>query len=122
MTNTKVKILDSHADIELLVNSFYAKVNEDELLAPVFSKVDWPKHLPIMHKFWASMLLGEQSYQGSPFEKHKDLPVQTLHFDRWVLLFCETIDEHFTGEKAEEAKSRGQHIAAVFQHKMNLFK
>lgn len=121
MTNTKIKILESRADIELLVNSFYAKVKEDELLAPVFRHVDWPAHLPIMYKFWASMLLGEQSYQGSPFDKHKDLPVQTLHFDRWVLLFCEAVDEHFTGEKADEAKSRGQHIAAVFQHKMNLF-
>ncbi|GCC53417.1 group III truncated hemoglobin [Chryseotalea sanaruensis] len=122
MANTKIKILESRADIELLVNSFYAKVKEDELLAPLFRHVDWPAHLPIMYKFWASMLLGEQSYQGSPFDKHKDLPVQTLHFDRWVLLFCETVDEHFMGEKADEAKSRGQHIAAVFQHKMNLFK
>ena len=121
MKNAKKKTLDSRDDIELLVDGFYSKVNEDELLAPIFSHVDWSAHLPVMYAFWATMLLDEQSYQGRPFDKHKDLPVKTLHFNRWVMLFCETVDEHFTGEKAEEAKSRGKHIAAVFQHKMNLF-
>lgn len=116
----EARLLESRESVELLVNEFYEKVKADELLAPVFAHVHWPEHLPVMYKFWASMLLGEQSYQGSPFEKHKNLAVQSGHFERWVYLFKKTIDEHFVGAKAEEAKERGQHIAAVFQYKMGL--
>ena len=57
-------------DIELLVDSFYEKVKNDQLLGPVFAHVDWPKHLPVMYQFWSSMMLGEQSYKGNPFQKH----------------------------------------------------
>ncbi len=45
------KDIESREDIELLVNQFYNKVNQDTLLAPVFSHVDWPNHLPIMYNF-----------------------------------------------------------------------
>lgn len=114
--------LNTRTTIELLVNSFYEKVNKDPLLAPVFAHVDWPEHLPVMYKFWSSMLLGEQSYQGNPFQKHMNLKIGTQHFSRWVELFLETVDEHFTGEKAIEVKERAQHIANVFQYKMGLLK
>lgn len=114
--------LNTRTDIELLVNAFYDKVNKDPLLAPVFAHVDWPEHLPVMYKFWSSMLLGEQSYQGNPFQKHQNLKIGTEHFTRWLELFNETVDEHFTGEKAIEVKERAQHIANVFQFKMGLLK
>lgn len=117
-----IRVLESRADVELLVNSFYDKVKEDALLAPLFAHVDWPEHLPVMYKFWASMLLGEQSYQGGPFEKHKNLPLQPEHFQQWLKLFRQTVDEHFTGEVAEEAKRRGEHIGNVFQYKMGLMR
>lgn len=114
--------LNNHANIELLVNAFYDKVNKDALLAPVFAHVNWSEHLPVMYKFWSSMLLGEQSYQGNPFQKHMNLKIGTEHFARWIELFLETVDEHFTGEKAIEVKERAQHIAKVFQFKMGLLK
>jgi len=114
--------VDTRTNVELLVNTFYDKVNKDPLLAPVFAHVDWPEHLPGMYKFWSSMLLGEQSYQGNPFQKHMNLKIGTQHFSRWVELFLETVDEHFTGEKAIEVKERAQHIANVFQYKMGLLK
>ena len=107
-------------DIKILVNAFYDKVNRDPLLAPVFSHVDWPKHLPVMYDFWASALFGEQSYRGNPFQKHLGLPLQTIHFDHWLVLFTETIAENFAGAKADEANERARTIAAVFQHKLGL--
>lgn len=109
-------------DIELLVNNFYKKVQADDVLAPHFSHVNWETHLPIMYSFWASMILGEQSYRGAPFTKHASLPLNTTHFDRWLELFHETIDETFEGDKATEIKDRARSIAQVFQHKMNLLK
>lgn len=33
--------------------------------------------------------------------------------DRWVELFCETVDEDWTGPVAEHAKSRARQVASV---------
>jgi len=115
-----MQTLETRKEIELLVNRFYDKVKRDDLLEPIFAHVDWPKHLPIMYNFWASMLLGDRSYSGNPFQKHAPLNLQTNHFDRWLVLFIETVDENFIGEKAEEVKSRAQNIASVFQYRLNL--
>lgn len=115
-----MKSLTTRAHIEIMVNNFYEKVQEDDLLAPLFAHVDWPNHLPIMYNFWATMLLGDRSYTGNPFQKHILLPLQTQHFDRWLELFTQTIDENFIGEKAEEVKARAQSIAGVFQFRLNL--
>ncbi len=117
-----VSDIQSRPHIELLVQLFYAKVQADALLAPVFSHVDWPKHLPVMYNFWSSMLLGDHSYQGNPFQKHIPLKIESSHFQRWLELFKLTVDENFAGTTAEEVKSRAQSIAGVWQHKLGLVK
>ncbi|HEX5171410.1 MAG TPA: group III truncated hemoglobin [Cyclobacteriaceae bacterium] len=109
-------------DIEFLVNKFYERVQADPLLAPHFSHVNWETHLPIMHSFWASTMLGEQTYRGNPFQKHVNLPIGQEHFAAWLKLFIEVVDENFKGEKADEIKNRAQQIAQLFQYKMNLIK
>lgn len=119
MDTTRTDIV-TRQDIEKLVNRFYDKVREDSLLGPVFAHLDWPKHLPVMYQFWSSMILGEQSYRGNPFQKHVDLPIKAQHFSQWLALFTATVDEIFVGEKADEIKQRAQNIAALFQHRMNL--
>jgi hemoglobin len=113
--------IQNRKDIELLVNSFYSKVNQDSLLSPVFNEtaaVNWEKHLPIMYDFWSTMLLGDKSYRGNPFMKHIPLPINKLHFEKWLSLFLQTVDEHFAGDVAEEAKIRARNIAGVFQFKL----
>jgi hemoglobin len=114
------KEIQSRAEIKLLVDSFYEKVNADELLAPVFAHVDWPHHLPIMYNFWSSVLLGEMSYSGNPMAKHLNLAIGTEHFTRWLELFTATVDEHFEGYNATEAKNRAHTVAQLFQYKMGL--
>lgn len=109
-------------DLTDLVDSFYEKVKSDPLLGPVFSYVNWAQHLPVMYNFWCSMLLGEGSYKGSPLQSHLHLPIARAHFDQWLKLFKETVDEKFFGEKADETKMRAQAIAGVFQHKLGLMK
>jgi len=109
----KVEIV-SAKEVKILVDSFYDKVNKDVLLAPIFNsfaKVDWEKHLPIMYRFWGSILLGEGSYNGAPFPKHLPLPITDEHFERWVQLFKETVDGNFVGLNAQEAKKRAETIA-----------
>lgn len=109
--------------VKTLVDKFYEKVNADQLLSPVFNqeaKVDWPSHLPKMYKFWGSILLGTADYHGRPFPPHTELNIGKEHFERWMQLFLETVDENFTGEVAEIAKQRAQNIALIFQHKLGL--
>lgn len=115
-----MKSLENKVDIIHLVDSFYEKVRKDELLAPVFAHLDWPKHMPIMYNFWASMIFGEGSYQGNPFQKHMALKIDGSHFTRWLTLFHQTVDENFEGENALEIKSRAENIARLFQHRLGL--
>ncbi|CAN5425236.1 hypothetical protein BH09BAC3_BH09BAC3_06430 [soil metagenome] len=107
-------------DIEVLVNKFYEKVKSDPLLGPQFISVNWVDHLPVMYNFWSSMMLGDQTYHGNPFQKHVSLPINRQHFAKWLDFFLQTVDEEFHGEKADEIKTRAQSIAGVFQHKMGL--
>ena len=111
-------------DIKLLVDTFYDQVNQDELLSPVFNgfaNVNWPEHLPVMYKFWSTVLFGSMAYKGQPFPKHMRLPVDRKHFARWECLFTQTVDELFEGPKAAEAKQKAASIARIFQMKLGLF-
>lgn len=112
-------------DIRLMVNTFYNKVQADGLLGPVFNevaRVGWDNHLPVMYTFWENLLLGTARYNGRPFPKHAPLPINPAHFLKWIELFEATVDELFSGEKAEEAKGRARAIALVFMGKMGLLK
>ena len=110
------------SDIKVFVDGFYAKVREDELLEPVFSSKiapdEWQLHLNRMYGFWHAVLFYEHAYQGNPFTKHASLPLTPQHFERWLLLFTETIDENFQGPHAEDAKMKAGRIASVFQGKL----
>ena len=117
--------LSTAEDVRTLVDSFYDKVTRDDLLGPIFNDVahvDWATHLPIMYRFWESMLLGAGTYQGAPFPKHAVLPVQKEHFARWLALFVETVEAHFSGPTADEAKGRAASIADTFAQRMGLLK
>ncbi len=117
--------ISKRADIELLVNSFYDKVKADETIGYIFTEiaaVNWTDHLPKMYRFWETVLLGAMSFKGNPMLTHiklsKKTEMQQKHFDRWLKLWNETIDEHFKGEQAEEAKQRGKNIAGLILFKI----
>ena len=112
-------------DIKNLVDSFYGKVRKDELIGPIFDERiqdRWPTHLAKMYSFWQTVLLGEHTYYGSPFPPHAQLPIDEVHFNKWLELFYETLDEHFTGKIAEEAKWRANKMAQMFQYKLQHYK
>lgn len=109
-------------DIKLMVDSFYAKVRQDDLIGPIFDeKIQdrWPEHLEKMYTFWETVLLRKHTYFGSPFPPHAKLPVNKEHFERWLELFMKNLDEHFIGEKAEEAYWRAEKMANMFNYKIN---
>ncbi len=119
------KAISTLDDIKLLVDTFYAKVQQDELIGPVFNeKIQdrWNEHLAKMYTFWQTVLLGDHTYFGRPFPPHANLPVELEHFDRWLAIFFQTVDELFEGEKAEEAKWRGSQMAKMFHSKIQFFR
>ncbi len=118
-----MKDIQNIEDIKIFVNAFYGKIREDKLLAPIFaSRIEseqWPQHLNKMYRFWDSVLFFQKTYKGNPFARHIGLPVETAHFQQWVNLFTQTIDEHFAGEKAEDAKRRSRNMANMFSAKIH---
>jgi hemoglobin len=112
-------------DVRILVDAFYAKVQADPLLSPVFNdvaKIDWEHHLPVMYQFWESLLFRSGGYEGNPYLKHVPLPIRPEHFQRWLSLFLGTVEELYAGEKADEARKFANNIAGVFQNRMGLVK
>ena len=111
-------------DIKILVDAFYQRVQHDTLIGGIFLGViqDWDKHLEKMYRFWQTLLLEEYTYSGSPFPPHADMPINSIHFDRWLALWTSTVDFYFEGKVAEEAKWRGQKMAAVFLSKIEYFR
>ncbi|MCC2599191.1 group III truncated hemoglobin [Sphingobacterium sp. FBM7-1] len=109
-------------DVKLMVDTFYGRVQEDDSIGPIFdSKLAgrWPEHLEKMYTFWQTILLDEYTYQGRPFPPHAQLPIEAAHFERWLQLFDQTVNDLFEGPVAEEAKSRGRKMAALFQVKLD---
>lgn len=117
--------IENRDDIVLLVNTFYNSVKENNKLGNIFNdvaKIDWYTHLPKMYSFWASLLLAEHSFSGNPMEKHialsKITSMTEVEFSEWLLLFTNTVDILFEGEKATEAKLRAGNIARLMLHKI----
>lgn len=109
-------------DVKIFVDAFYTKVRIDQLLGPIFAaKIpndSWEPHLERMYSFWYTVLFAARDYSGNPFSKHASLPIQKNHFERWVGLFLETIDENFQGIRAEDAKMRAIKMGQLFQSKL----
>ena len=121
----QLKEIEHLDDIRLMVDSFYSKVRQDDLLKDIFNNIirdRWPEHLDKMYRFWQTVLLEEHTYYGSPFLPHARLPVTRDHFDQWLKLFFDTVDELFTGEKATRAKWQGNRMADMFHSKITYYR
>jgi hemoglobin len=80
--------------IDHFVESFYARIREDEMLGPIFAEYieDWPPHLARMKAFWRSILHNSGEFSGNPMAKHIAIPgLQKAHFARWLELFYQTL-------------------------------
>jgi len=109
-------------DIVLLVNRFYQRVKGDQEIGQFFSHVNWDKHLAVMYDFWENALFYTGGYLGNPLKTHQSFhrksPLTTAHFQRWLQLFVETVDELFSGNNSEQIKQRALSISTVMQIKI----
>ncbi len=114
--------IETKEDIVLMVDTFYQKVQQDELIGPIFNSriapEAWPAHLDRMYTFWTTILLNQPGYSGQPFEKHRDMPIDKVHFERWVNLFEALVDSLFEGPIANDAKYRAELMGHLFLAKL----
>lgn len=122
-----MKKLEDRADIEKLVDTFYLKIQKDEVIGFFFNdvaKVDWSIHLPKMYSFWETLLFGRVSYKGNPMAAH--FPINEIeamekhHFEHWLKLWTETVGELFEGETAELAIYKANNISQLMAYKMEM--
>lgn len=104
-------------NIALLVQTFYGRAREVDLLGPIFSVAvaDWDHHLAQISDFWSSMMLRTGRYNGRPMRPHLMLPLTGAHFDRWLALFEPTTREIFDADVADAIILRARRIADSFE-------
>ena len=119
-----MKDIVSQDDIQQLVNSFYDKVKTSEIgfFFEEIAKVNWEKHLPKMYIVWESVLFATVKFDGNPMGAHfpinEIIPMEKKHFEAWLKLWKETVDENFFGKMAESAKNKAENIAKLMSFKM----
>lgn len=101
------------AMIERLVRAFYARVQADPLIGPIFATRvhDWEAHITKLCAFWSSVALMTGRYHGQPMQVHMRLPVAAEHFDRWIGLFEDTANTLCPPQAASHFIERARRIA-----------
>lgn len=102
------------AVIARLVDRFYARVRQDEILGPVFAAriEDWDAHLIKLCAFWSSVVLMTGRYKGRPMPVHAAIAeISDVHFERWLKLFAETAKSVCAPEAAALFIDRAKRIA-----------
>lgn len=120
--------VETRADCEQLVRTFYGRALTDPVIGWLFTdvaKLDLEAHVPRITRFWETILLDAHSYGGGAFRPHLELnaktPLKRGHFERWVYLWRMTVDELFEGDRAELAKQHAERVAAAFESRLRSF-
>lgn len=106
-------------NVKQLVDAFYGRVRDDELLGPVFLKAlgdDWTEHLERLSEFWSTIVLGTRSFHGNVYGTHMQLNgIAPEHFRRWLDLFEQTANQLFEEEQAEQFLLMARRVASSLQ-------
>jgi hemoglobin len=119
----ELRDIENRADIFLLVTTFYAKIKKDSFIGPIFLEVikkdDWESHLEKLTDFWEGNLFYARNFKGNPMKAHNDVDarfnhtIEQKHFGKWLEIWFTTVEELFSGSKANEAKERARNIASI---------
>jgi hemoglobin len=117
--------IEDRADVERLVRAFYGRAMTDPLIGWIFTdvaKLDLEAHVPVITDFWETVLLGARSYSGGAFRPHAELnakvPLHPGHFERWLFMWRQTVDELFAGPTADLAKSHANRVGHAFYQRI----
>lgn len=120
-----MKDIQNRNDLESIIKAFYDKLLEDEEFKHIFlqvAAVDMEKHLPIIVDFWESSLFQTNNYKRNTLKKHLDLHntygLAATHFEKWLDLFNNTVDQHYSGSLASKMKVKALSVGTVIQIKI----
>lgn len=120
-----MKDIQTQGDLYLLVDEFYKKLLSDDSISYIFTevvKINIEEHLPILVLFWSQAILGTGGYTKNLTEIHLDVNAKehltAELFKIWLCHFFTTVDENFSGEKAEQIKTQALSIATIMQIKI----
>ena len=104
------------AEIDTLVETFYARVRRHHRLGPIFEEAvgpdGWPQHLATLKDFWSSVLNTTGRYKGQPVAVHQTIPQLTEGlFMPWLNLFHQTCVELFDAPRAALVGQKAERIA-----------
>lgn len=123
--NSGSKDILSKDDLVILVNTFYDRVRRDNVIGHIFNTIigdDWSVHLPIMYTFWNTVLFGAEGYKGQAVGKHveidRKIQLHKEHYDRWIGLWRDTVDQLFEGPNANKIKDKAQTMLQLIQFKV----
>jgi hemoglobin len=119
--------LTTREDIDQLLREFYSRAMVDDVIGYLFTEVaqlDLDHHLPTIGNFWEQILFQRPVYSGHPiaahFPLHQAATLQPAHFQRWFLLWDETIAMLFDGPVAGQARTRAATIAESMQYRLGI--
>lgn len=119
------KEIKTKDDVKFLVDRFYKKVRKDKLLGEIFNQnlqYCWLEHHEKMYFFWETVLFEQKTCRDNPFLFQSELTADKEHFDRWTEIFIQTVDRHYTGEKAIKAKCQILEMSKLFRSKKEFHK
>lgn len=120
-----MKDVQNREDLHLIMRSFYVKLLNDPEINFIFTdvvKIDLEPHLIYLVDFWEQILFNKGEYKKNVLQIHLDinskLNFTPAHFNIWLKYFNASTDENFSGQNAENMKTRALSIATVMQIKM----
>lgn len=120
----KTDITDKE-DIIIVIDHFYNKILSNKTIGHFFTevvKIQIDHHIPIMYDFWESVLLDGNTYKGNPMLKHiaidKILPLEAHHFNVWIQEWNASVDLHYSGPIADQAKQKAKMMKDLILYKI----
>lgn len=117
--------LSTRTEIHDLVVEFYRAIVNDAELGYIFgevAEVDWTLHIPKLIDYWCRVLLKQPGYDGYILAAHQHVhgiePIPREMFDRWYLMWVDSIDGTWEGPIAEQAKAHGAKTMKMLAHRL----
>ncbi len=118
--------IEDRADIRKLVTAFYERLLKDEDFKHIFLAVmqkDMLAHIDTLMDFWESTLFQAGKYKGDTIDAHLEVHHQyrlnAAHFSKWLEIFNETVNDHFEGNIATQAKQKASTLATIIRLKID---
>ena len=112
-------------DLYIIVKEFYKNLLLNNDMKKIFEKFNdknkLEQHLRTLVDFWDNILFYSNTYQKNAMQPHVDLhnkePFHNKHFEIWLDLFNQSVDNNFEGNNAHTIKTRALSIATIMKIK-----